>query len=198
MKPTEILMQEHRVIEQVLNALEAACSKIEMESEDQTAIQDILFFLKNFADLCHHGKEENRLFPMLEAKGFSKDAGPTAVMRRDHVEGRNFIQEMSASLGEWKNGNASSLGSLKRAARGYIALLRDHIQKEDHCLWPMADACLSPEEQLELEKAFQHVESHEIPSGLHEQCLSIAQSLAHQYGIPELAAKTAGGCCGKH
>ncbi len=198
MKPTEILMQEHRVIEQVLNCLEMICVRPELGVEDQRSIQDILYFLKNFADLCHHGKEENRLFPLLEAKGFSKDAGPTAVMRKDHVEGRNFIQEMSASLEAWKKGNANSLGSLKRAARGYIALLRDHIQKEDHCLWPMANACLTEEEQIQLEKDFHHVESHEMPADLHEKCLRIARSLAKQYGVSEIASKAAVGCCGGH
>jgi hemerythrin-like domain-containing protein len=35
-----------------------------------------LVFLKEFADRCHHGKEEDFLFPALEKAGIKKEGGP--------------------------------------------------------------------------------------------------------------------------
>ncbi len=57
MRPTEILMQEHRVIEQVLNCLEIIAQRAEADSKlDTDSANQAIDFLRNFADRCHHGK----------------------------------------------------------------------------------------------------------------------------------------------
>ena len=58
--PIQQLMEEHRVIEQVLAALEAAARR-ELQFPFYEQAVD---FIVNFADGCHHAKEEDRLFPM--------------------------------------------------------------------------------------------------------------------------------------
>jgi hemerythrin-like domain-containing protein len=81
MRATEILTHEHRVIEQVLGCLEAMGAEARAAGRlDGAAAQDAVAFFRNFADRCHHGKEEVHLFPALEAKGFPRDGGPTGVM----------------------------------------------------------------------------------------------------------------------
>ena len=73
MKPTEILSNEHRVIEQVLAALEAIVRDAKSAARlDEPSARDAVAFFRNFADRCHHGKEEVHLFPALEAKGFPR------------------------------------------------------------------------------------------------------------------------------
>ena len=63
MKATDILYEEHRIIMKVLECLQ----KIVAEAEENnklnagSASQAIDFF-RNFADGCHHAKEEDRLF----------------------------------------------------------------------------------------------------------------------------------------
>ena len=96
MRPTEILMQEHRVIEQVLDCLDAIANKTESgEQLDQHSATQAIDFFANFADRCHHGKEEDCLFPMLEQKGFSREQGPTGVMLHEHEVGRQHVRGMS-------------------------------------------------------------------------------------------------------
>jgi len=85
MRPTEILMQEHRVIEQVLDCLERMAQRVEAGDElDLESAKQAIDFFRNFADRCHHGKEEDCLFPLLEQKGFSREQGPTGVMLHEH------------------------------------------------------------------------------------------------------------------
>ena len=93
MKATEILIQEHRIIEQGLNCLEVMAQQAANKKmlDEERAFQAIEFF-KNFADKCHHGKEEERLFPALEACGIPRDGGPTGVMIYEHDLGRKFIK----------------------------------------------------------------------------------------------------------
>ncbi|MBC7260375.1 MAG: hemerythrin, partial [Chloroflexi bacterium] len=54
-------------------------------------------------------------------------------------------------------------------ARGYIALLRQHIHKEDNILYRMADMHLTAEKQEELLEQFDQVERERIGPGKHEE-----------------------------
>jgi hemerythrin-like domain-containing protein len=51
-------------------------------------------------------------------------------------------------------------------ARAFVSLLGDHIQKEDQCLFPMAEQALSPADVAELERRFNHVEHEELGRGV--------------------------------
>lgn len=185
MQPTEILKQEHRVIEQVLACLDkmaaeaAASGRLDTESAGQAIV-----FFRQFADKCHHGKEEARLFPAMEAKGFSPDCGPTAVMRHEHELGRGRIRNMAEALEQIAAGKSEAVAKFVEHARGYVELLREHINKEDHCLFPMADNALSASEQENLLADFERAEREEVGPGVHEECLSIAKRLGERYGIP--------------
>ncbi len=199
MKPTEILSLEHRVIEQVLDCLEALAGAFDAKKvEHLKALDRSIYFLKNFADRCHHGKEEAQLFPAMESKGFSPEQGPTSVMRHEHIQGRGYIQVMEECLIQLHQNNSQDQYSsrFRQSANDYIFLLRSHIQKEDHCLFPMADQALSAEEQAQVLRAFHRVEKEEMPSGLHEECLKIADDLAAQFQIKTQNSAKKHSCCG--
>lgn len=159
MKPTEILENEHRVIEHVLACLEKMVGWNEKSKKlDCEAAQDMIEFFRMFADRFHHAKEERHLFAVLEAHGMPRDGGPTGVMLAEHEMGRNFVGGMEKALKTYKYGNAEALKDFARAARSYVVLLREHIQKEDHCLFAMTNQSLSDKEQAELLEAFRSEE----------------------------------------
>ena len=187
MRPTEILKGEHRVIEQVLTCLERMADQgLEQGKIPAKAATDALKFLREFADGCHHKKEEDRLFPLLEGRGLPRAGGPTDVMRTEHEQGRALIRTMASSLDAAGVGDARALQSFTRAARDYVQLLRAHIHKEDHCLFAMADSLLSPAEQERLEADFDAVEREQAKPCTHNHCLAIAANLARQFDVPEL------------
>ena len=148
MQPTEILMQEHRVIEQVLSCLEKLAEAGSRDGRIEAAVAaDAIDFLRVFADRFHHAKEEENLFPMMEARGFSPDLGPTAVMRQDHEAGRALVARMAEAVNGASEGQATEVRAFVESAMTYVSLLREHIQREDQCLFPMADQALRPEDQ---------------------------------------------------
>jgi len=185
MKPTEILSQEHRVIEQVLNCLEKIVSKCNEEGkvEAEQAKLAIEFF-RGFADKCHHAKEENQFFPVIEGKGFGGGCGPVVVMLREHELGRIYVGGMEASLEGASVGDADTVRWFVQHAESYIRLLREHIQKEDHCLFPSADRKLDAEDERSLMAAFDQVEKDEIGEETHEKYVDIANRLADHFGVP--------------
>lgn len=197
MKPTQILSQEHRVIEQVLNCLDKILDEALANGKLEAApTRKALEFFRNFADGCHHGKEETHLFPAMEARGFSADCGPTAVMRYEHDKGRAHVRGMAETLEAAAEGDAAALERFARHARGYLAMLREHIQKEDHCLFSMADQALTEADQAALLAAFHRVEAEEMGHGTHERFLEIANELAERYQVQPAAEAASGCCCG--
>ena len=163
MKPTRILEHEHRVIEQVLDCLDRIANRCQTDGRlDAESARDAIDFFRTFADRCHHGKEEQQLFPMMEARGFPAQGGPLAVMRAEHDHGRAFVHGMESTIEGAADGNPEPCGRYVQNARGFSALLREHIRKEDHCLFPMADEAFSEDDQLELGKRFERVEHDDL------------------------------------
>lgn len=199
MKPTDILKNEHRVIEQVLNCLERIADLAETEgSLVAVDASRALDFFVNFADRCHHGKEENQLFPLAQQRGIPKDGGPIGVMLMEHQEGREQIRRMRESIPGAAEGDPKSLASFLAAAREYLSLLREHIQKEDHCLFPMADRVLSEGDQTDLLASFDRVEEEDMGAGTHEKWQGIADDLAEAYGVEKAVLAAGVGGCGHH
>jgi len=195
MKPTEILSSEHRVIEQVLNCLDKIITAAQQAGQlDAAAATDALDFFRTFADHCHHGKEEAHLFPAMEAKGFARESGPTGVMLAEHTQGRECIRQMTAAVAGAATGDTAALRQFAEAGQRYSALLRQHIQKEDHCLFSMADQAFTAADQVALLAKFAKVEAEEMGAGTHEKFLGIAEALAQKFGVAS-KAPAHGSCC---
>ncbi len=126
-------------------------------------------FFRLFADKCHHGTEEDLLFPAIESKGFPRQAGPVGVMLIEHDQGRAYMKEMAAASEEIAKGNTSAASRWVGAERGYSELLRAHIQKENNILFVMAERALSDDEQAELARGFERVEIDKMGAGTHER-----------------------------
>lgn len=197
MRPTQILAAEHRVIEQVLSCLGAIAERCRKDGRlDADAARKALDFFRNFADRCHHGKEEAHLFPAIEARGLPRNQGPTGVMLHEHEQGREAIRSMAASIDGAAGGDSGAVDRFVRSARGYVELLRQHIEKEDHCLFPMADDALTDADQKDLGEAFESVETEHLGAGTHERYLALADELAEAYGVPRAAQTHGAGGCG--
>ena len=174
----EDLIHEHKAIQHALTILENMSERIENNGDiNYSDINNFLEFLKEFADKCHHGKEEDFLFPTLEKSGIKKEKGPIGAMLSEHTQGRNYIKQMQNSI--LKNQIDKQL--FITASRGYISLMRSHIQKENTVLFPLIDTKLSASEQNDLYDKFETHEEQVIGKGRHEELHSLLESLAKKY-----------------
>jgi hemerythrin-like domain-containing protein len=201
MRPTEMLVEEHRVISMVLDCLEAMTDQADRSGElDWSSARQVVDFLQVFADQCHHHKEEDHLFPLMEARGFSREFGPTAVMLDEHSLARKHVQGMVQALEQAVSEPAASRAAFIANARAYLPLLRQHILKENHRLFPMADRVFSEEDQRRLQASFEDVEHAEAHAGMHARYLRIADELAERFKVARGRSQTSGvfACCGHH
>lgn len=182
MKPTEILKEEHRLVLVMLQVIDAVCAKLDKgETVDDGHLASIIDFIRTFTDQCHHAKEEKLLFPALGKVGLPATDGPVAVMLSEHALGRSLARGMDEALAAMKSGNASGARAFAENARKYVALLVNHIDKEDHVLFVMADQRLSPEIQEELTAGFDRVEREETGEGVHEKYHALLHRLRDLY-----------------
>jgi hemerythrin-like domain-containing protein len=177
-KTIEILMSEHRLIERVLGSLESAAGGVEGGlSIERPLLGDYTAFFRGFADACHHGKEEDILFQRMIERGFSRERGPLAVMYAEHEAGRERVR----ALAQVADGSGP-LGAGERArvvgtACGFVALLRDHILKEDRILYPMALERLTGPELDQMEGQFEAFERQMRADGRYDRLCQLADAL---------------------
>ena len=168
--PIQQLMDEHRVIEKVLAALEAAAQ----QELPFTFYERAVDFIVNFADGCHHAKEEDRLFPALERMGMPREQGPIGVMCSEHEESRGLVREMRGAI------ERQDRETLRRMSLEYVTLLRQHIMKEDQVLFPMGRAQLGPDDLIRLRARFDEVSDG---GGTERKYTDLANVLCEQAGI---------------
>src|SRR3989344_2523379 len=141
MKATKQLKEEHRGVLLALSILEEINKKLKKgEKVNPEHLDQLLEFIMVFVDKCHHSKEEDLLFPAMEKAGIPNEGGPIGMMLIEHDLGRGFIKGMVEGKDFVKN------------ARDYIALLTDHIEKEEGILYMIADMHIPAEEQKKLLK----------------------------------------------
>ena len=182
MKATAELKKEHEGIELMLRVLQAVADKLKSGERVNTEHLDaILEFLSIFVDRCHHGKEEEFLFPALEAAGVPREGGPIGVMLNEHEQGRKLVARFKAAVTDTKSdGNADDPG-LQVIINNYVALLTQHISKENTVLFPMADAKLDSKKDIELFEAFEKLERERIGVGKHDEFHLLLDQLQKTY-----------------
>lgn len=152
MKSLEELMHEHRVIEHSLAVLDTMADRLERgEAVPIEKVTALLDFFEVFAHKCHHGKEEEMLFPELESRGIPREGGPIGVMLYEHEQGEAYQSQLRESLVNLSDPTAKQ--HFVQTARGYADLLRQHIWKEDNVLFKMAEEVLTESARCGLEKS---------------------------------------------
>ncbi len=182
MKPTEELVQEHNGIKRMLRVLGVISARLEAgERVDPSDLDQIIEFIQVFADKCHHGKEEDLLFKAMERAGIPGEGGPIGVMLAEHKIGRGYVKGMSEAAAAYRAGQPGAGVAFAENARNYVALLSQHIAKEDGVLYVMADRALSPHIQAELLEGFERIEEERVGHGKHEEFHRLLDRLDETY-----------------
>lgn len=167
---TQDLRDEHQGILVMLAVAEAAAFRLR---DNKPVPPDLMLnaaqFFRNFADKCHHGKEEERLFPKMVEHGIPDEGGPIGAMKADHMRGRALVGAMIEQAGQSAQGDTSVRRDLVKNTLDYVALLREHIDKEDNVLFAIADQVIPDAEQRELKRVYDEFEANVMGAGVHER-----------------------------
>jgi hemerythrin-like domain-containing protein len=184
MTATTVLRSEHDHILAMVACLRAACAAAETDDQfDTETFRTGLDFIRHYADAWHHAKEEQHLFPALEAMGMPREGGPIAVMLHEHVQGRSYVSRIAEHLETAAQGDGAARTMVLRYTLAYADLITGHIQKENGVLFNMADQMLPPEEHARLEQDYQSA----VPAGANAETGSryeaIVEKLCRQWNV---------------
>jgi len=179
-RATDDLRDEHARILEVVGVFERILDSA-VDGLDVTALEGCTQFFRLFTDACHHGKEEDVLFPELVEQGVPQDEGPIAVMLREHARGRALVRQMRVALEALKGGVVAAADELDAAGRAYIDLIRDHIGKEDHVLFEMADGLLDGPPCQRVCRAYHEICSRRFDGRTHADLEALAANLLEAY-----------------
>jgi hemerythrin-like domain-containing protein len=149
MKLIDDLRAEHDLIEQVVGSLRAF---VDLRLRGEGAAADgprFVAFFRLFAGDFHHAKEEDTLFPALQAKADLPPRGPIAVLTEDHRRLGAVLGEIGELL------TSASLTGEERARLQALAVdyshgLWHHIDAENSVLLPESEGRLAKKGVREL------------------------------------------------
>lgn len=200
MDAVETLMNEHRTIERVLDALVAfAEDTVRRGTTEKEELARFVKFVREFADASHHGKEEDILFKAMVDSGFPRNGGPIAVMLHEHEEGRaavRILRDRAEQPAGWSDADRQEIADV---GRGYSAMLHAHIHKEDAVLYPMAEQHLAPEAMERVAEECARLDADR--AGDQEKLHALGEELVARYA-PAVHPPSQGphrhgfGCCG--
>ena len=148
---------------------------------DVDDIKDIISFFTVFADRCHHGKEENILFPALRDGGHGGMNPLITELLKEHGDLRTYLSEMSKSF----QINTFDTRVFRQAAEMYASNVKPHIDKENNTLFPYANTRLDQSKQDELRDKFDSFETNVMGKNTHEELHLLLERLELKYNTGE-------------
>lgn len=160
---TEKLRGDHVIVLEKLRELRESAAKLKETGSSlqgaKESIKGVAAFLARDLEI-HLKQEEEALFPPLEAV-IGSEGGPTAVMRMEHVDIRaknGELQALVKSLDSWEQ-NSPQVKQAQSVSVYLSSLLGQHIDKEDHILFPMADEILNQRIMGQVEEKMRTLEA---------------------------------------
>jgi hemerythrin-like domain-containing protein len=146
------LMIEHRLIERMLAVIRHILARIEKTGEaDPLLIDQVVDFIKTYADRTHHGKEEDILFRDLAARQLSgADRKLMDELIADHIFGRRTTANLVKANSRYRKGDAGALADITAYLQTLADFYPNHIEKEDKIFFPAARAYFSEAEDQEM------------------------------------------------
>ena len=179
----ELLKRDHEVTERVFAAMEARFSSAEGPSP---ALVGLLVEYLHYVDRCHNQKEEQHLFPRLEAKGMPRHGGPLGVMLQEHERAQQILSRLLPLATRYAGGAKEAAAELRAAFGEYASLCKDHFWKENDILYPMALRMLGEDEAAAVVAGIEQVEAS-LGTGTRERYYRIAQEIVERAELRDLS-----------
>lgn len=179
---SEILMGEHTAILSVLDLQDRALAALDAgRPVDATIFSDLYLFFSLFVGKCHHGKEEQLVFPVLRRSAAL--LAPIERLEQEHAEGGRLVAAYHEAETRYASDGMVGAATLASAARAYAHFLRSHISAENQDVLERAGTVTSAQEEAVLVDAFDRFEDDVMGKGTHEKLHAMIDTLG-----PRIAA----------
>jgi hemerythrin-like domain-containing protein len=145
----EILRQEHRNIEKLLQVMERELSVFDRgERPDYEVLEAVIEYFKKYPDSCHHPKEDI-IYEKFKARAPAR-AASIADLQAEHRYGAVQLRRVAQVIESVLNDQDLLRESVHRIVRDFIDNERSHIALEDEVIFPVILEILRPEDWAEV------------------------------------------------
>jgi hemerythrin-like domain-containing protein len=175
MQPRIMLMEEHRLIEYVVEAMVKESVKIKAEKQiNPVTIDKIVDFIRVYADHAHHGKEEDILFAELSKKQLDEhDSKLMQNLIDEHVYARGVVKELVSAKDKCVQGDTDRIKEISEKMEILADFYPKHIKKEDEDFFLRTEKYFTPEELKIMSEKFTEFDARLI----HEKYRQVCQEL---------------------
>lgn len=186
---TRVLVDEHRIIEQVLNCLERMAEHSESHRKlEEPSARDAIAFLRSFIETCHDTHVHTRLMPALHATGVHGGHNPGCLLQQSREQARIHLDAMDAVIERACAGSADALDRFAEHARAYINVLLDCIARQEDYLFPLLEKTTPAVDELPAESGSRECKADTFCI----RCVELANDLAERFGVPRVIVAPSG------
>lgn len=159
MNAMQNLRNEHGQMMKKFSALQKLLPELEQpDPELFVAVESILEYFNIQIDGCHHGKEEEILFPALDQLQDGTIQDLTAALRADHRTGHRLLEQIRSDYLRLRTNGPPGATNFVADILGYLDHFRRHIRMENAQLLPLMETRLSAQTQEQMAARFQQYE----------------------------------------
>lgn len=157
------LKDDHKLIRRYLDNISIAHDfLVDRETVPESVVDKIIEFSKIFMNKYHHFREEYILFIHL-AKKKGGEIDPQIVSLRDqHERSRNLVSQIKSAKKGYAKGEEVATTQLVENFGYYVSLERQHIGRENHVFYPMAEQTFSDEDMGLMDSEFKDFEDKQV------------------------------------
>lgn len=145
----EILRQEHRNIEKLLQVMEQELRVFDRgERPDYEVLGAVIEYFKKYPDSCHHPKEDI-IYEKFKARAPTR-AASIADLQAEHRDGAVQLHRVAQAIDSVLNDQELLRESVHRIVRDFIDNERSHIALEDEVIFPVILDTLHPEDWADI------------------------------------------------
>ena len=139
------LLDDHRLARDALSAMERRVVEERLERPVRPGFwQDALAFFDGYFEQVHHRFEDEHVLPALADAGFAPQGSAARIMMQEHERMGPFLQHLRLAIGR------GDPYELRATVQSFVALHRQHLDREEHNVFPLLRAAIAREEHCEL------------------------------------------------
>lgn len=183
MNSITLMVEEHEFISRMLKVIRKACLGImQGEAICYEDFNQMIDFVKNYADDHHHGKEEKFLFKAMEEElGALGQKLIRNGMLVEHDLGRLYMSDLKAALERTKAGDEESKLDVIANAMSYTHLLTRHIAKENEVVYTFGEKQLSKDILEAIHEKTRVFEEEAMKKGIQAKYKTLLETLEGKY-----------------
>ena len=181
MYPIEILLDEHKLVERVFAIVNKILEKLKDNKEiPATAFWKLVEFIRGYADVIHHSKEEDILFSQMQEhdEDLSTEVkDQIGVLIDEHIQGLDIANEMHKGIREYRRGHPAAREHMLSTVTDYLNLMKPHFESEEEDVFPSMVGVLSQKEKDDMKADFDRFDNLLGGAEVHKRYKQIVKDL---------------------